>query len=368
MASVDRRQDGRWRARWREYPGGPQRAKHFDRKIDADRFLVKLQHDLMTGSYIDPRQAQTPLLAYAEKWLERMRPTWRTTTAASVENSARLHILPVLGSRQIAAIKRSDIEAWAAALKLSPATVATVRQHLGQLLTAAVEDGLIARNPAAGAKMPKNETARPEPVPAPVIEAITEALPSWARVAVPLGLGAGLRQGEATGLTVDRVHFLRRSLRVDRQLVTIESARPELGPTKTVQSNRTIPLAAFVGDAVSAHLAEHGSGDLGVILHLPDGRPIGRNRFGRIWRAARTKAEADHVDFHDLRHTFASTLLSEGVSVRAVAEWMGHASPMVTLNTYSHMMPVDEDRARGVLDRALGARAGEDVLRTEAHG
>lgn len=101
-----------------------------------------------------------------------------------------------------------------------------------------------------------------------------------------------------------------------------------------------------------------------MILHQPDGQPIGRNRFGCLWRDARKAAGADHVDFHDLRHTFASTLLSEGVSVRAVADWMGHASPMVTLNTYSHLMPVDEDRGRLVLDSALGPKVAESILRT----
>ncbi len=357
MASVDRRPNGRYRARWREYPKGPQRTQHFDRKIDAERFLVRIQHDLLSGSYIDPRQAMTPLKDYAEVWLERMRPTWRATTAVTVENSIRRHVLPRLGGRQIAAIKRSDVEAWAAALELSPATVATVRQHLGQLLTGAVEDGLIAKSPAAGAKMPKNETDRPQPVPANVIAAITAGLPRWARAAVPLALGAGLRHGEVTGLTLDRVQFLRRSLRVDRQLVTMKSAAPVLGPTKTSSSNRTIPLAQFVADAVSAHIAEHGQGQHGLILHLPGGEPIGRNRFGRLWRAARESAGAEQVDFHDLRHTFASTLLSEGVSIRAVSEWMGHASPTVTLNTYAHMMPVDDDRARLVLDAALAPGA-----------
>lgn len=80
--------------------------------------------------------------------------------------------------------------------------------------------------------------------------------------------------------------------------------------------------------------------------------------------AARAVARADHVDYDDCRHTFASTLLSEGVSVRAVADWMGHASPMVTLNTYAHMMPIDEDRGRLVLDSALGPKAPESILRT----
>jgi integrase len=60
------------------------------------------------------------------------------------------------------------------------------------------------------------------------------------------------------------------------------------------------------------------------------------------------------VRFHDLRHTFASTLLSNGVSIAAVSGWLGHASPTVTLSTYAHMMPVDEDRARRVIATALG--------------
>ena len=60
--------------------------------------------------------------------------------------------------------------------------------------------------------------------------------------------------------------------------------------------------------------------------------------------------------FHDLRHTFASTLLSNGVSIAAVAGWLGHASPTVTLSTYAHMMPVDEDRARSVIATAMRSR------------
>jgi integrase len=366
MASIDKRPNGQWRARWREYPGGPQRTRAFAKKIDAERWLVQVQHDLMTGAYVDPRRAQTPLSKYAEAWLQRMTTSWRPSTAASVSVSVRKHIVPSLGGRALGALRRSDIEAWAKGLELAPSTVATVRQHLGQILSSAVEDGLIARNPAAGARMPRNDAPRPEPVPHTVIDEITAALPAWARVIVPIGLGAGLRQGEVTGLTVDRVQFLRRQLRVDRQLATTSSAAPALAPVKTGPSNRTIPLAQFVADAIAGHVAEHGTGEHGLVVHLPDGRPIGRNRFGRIWRAARSAAGAEHVDFHDLRHTFASTLLSEGVSVKAVADWLGHASPTVTLSTYAHLMPVDEVRARTVLDEVLGR--AEDQLRTDRRG
>jgi hypothetical protein len=52
MASIDRRPNGKWRARWREYPGGPQKARHFARKLDAERFLVDVQHKMLTGAYV----------------------------------------------------------------------------------------------------------------------------------------------------------------------------------------------------------------------------------------------------------------------------------------------------------------------------
>src|SRR4051794_30472013 len=134
--SIDKRPNGSYRARWREVPGGPQLSQTFDRKIDAERHLVKLRHDLLVGTYVDPRKAQTLLSVWSERWLERMRPTWRPGTVASVETNVRLHVVPsAIGKMSLGTIRRADIEAWAASLDLAPATVATVRQHLGQILT-----------------------------------------------------------------------------------------------------------------------------------------------------------------------------------------------------------------------------------------
>ena len=125
------------------------------------------------------------------------------------------------------------------------------------------------------------------------------------------------------------------------------------GPPKTVSSFRTIPLADFVVDALAAHIADHSVGVDGLILHGPNGGPLSYAKFGRVFRAARKQAGVPSVHFHDLRHTFASTLLSQGVSVKAVADWLGHASPVMTLNIYSHLMPIDETRARAVIQAAL---------------
>jgi len=86
-------------------------------------------------------------------------------------------------------------------------------------------------------------------------------------------------------------------------------------------------------------------------------------RFGYLWRQARKAANVSAMArYHDTRRTFASVLLSDGVSVAAVAEYLGD-TPAVVLNTYAHLMPADHDRARAAIEAA--ARHAEDSLRTD---
>jgi integrase len=86
-------------------------------------------------------------------------------------------------------------------------------------------------------------------------------------VALTLGASCGLRQGEATGLTVDRIDFLRRKLTVGRQLVTPAAGEPSLGPLKTPRSYRTVPLADVALEDLSRHLAVYPASRDGLVLH-----------------------------------------------------------------------------------------------------
>ena len=107
MGSIDRRADGRHRARWREYPGGPQKTRQFARKGDAERFLDGVRGDLAHGLYVDPSGGRTLFRDYAEQW--RAIQVHRSGTTAQVETYLRLHAYPALGNRQLGALRRSDI-------------------------------------------------------------------------------------------------------------------------------------------------------------------------------------------------------------------------------------------------------------------
>ncbi len=140
---------------------------------------------------------------------------------------------------------------------------------------------------------------------------------------------------------MDRVDFLRREVTVDRQWHGILA---QFEPPKSKASNRTIPASSTVLDAISLHIGRHGTGEHGVLLHA-DGRPLNSNRMTWRWNLTVRDVVTD-VTLHDLRHHFASSLISAGCSIVAVQRALGHAKPSTTLDTYGHLMPSDQDRIR----------------------
>jgi integrase len=145
---------------------------------------------------------------------------------------------------------------------------------------------------------------------------------------------------------------------VDRQLVLLPGAGPQLGPPKTTASYRTIPLPQVVVDALAAHVKQFPVGAEGFVFTNEVGAPIRRTWFSAIWRPVVADAKApEGTGFHALGHYYASLLIRHGESVKVVQARLGHASASETLDTYSHLWPDSEDRTRAAVDEVLGAIA-----------
>jgi integrase len=358
MASISRRGDV-WRARHRG-PDGRERARHFDRKVDAQRWLDEQTAAIITGQYVDPKAGRVTFRDYAEQW--RASQVHRPTTQAYLETNLRRHVYPVLGDKPLSAVLPSDVQAWVKGMTatLAPSTVGTVHGVVAGIFRAAVRDRRITANPCEGTRLPKVAKARVEPLPVETVRALAAAMPGRYRALVTLAAGTGMRQGECLGLTVDRVDFLRRLLIVDRQLVTVPGRDPYLGPPKTAASVRTIPLPQAVLDALALHLGTFPADDL--VFTSSAGTPVRRTRLGEVWRDAVKAAGAPHgTGFHGLRHFYASLLIRHGESVKTVQARLGHASAAETLDTYSHLWPDSNDRTRAAVDAVLLA----DSARTE---
>lgn len=204
MASVERYKGTRWRARYRT-PTGQSRSQVFDRKLDAERWLTSMEHSKLVGGYVDPAAGRVTVAGYWSVWAERQQ--WRASSRMAVTSVFTCHVLPALGDRGLNTLRRGDIEAWAAGLPVARRTAAQAAQWLSSMLDAAVGDGLLALNPARGAKRPRVDVTPIVPFTDAEVDALRAAAPDRFAVALTLGLGAGLRQSEATGLTVDRVDF-----------------------------------------------------------------------------------------------------------------------------------------------------------------
>ena len=162
--------------------------------------------------------------------------------------------------------------------------------------------------------------------------------------------GSGLRIGELLGLDVTDVDFLRRTIKVDRQ----RDQAGRIQPVKSKSSRRVVPVGHVVIDALAAHLAAFPSE--GPLFTDELGEPLLYRRWRSLMEAAARHVGAD-VTAHDLRHFYASALIAGGASVKQVQKRLGHASAVITLKTYAHLWPGDDDRTRDVMDAALSSLA-----------
>ncbi len=278
----------------------------------------------------------------------------RATTAASVESIMRVHVYPTFGARRLASIRTSEVQAWLSGLELAPSTVAVVYGKVAAVFRAAVEDRMIAHSPCTRrVRLPRPDGGEVVPMSPEQVRAMVDAVGDRYQALIVLLTGTGMRPGEALGLTADRVEFLRRTIRVDRQLVTMSNTPPVLGPCKTTSSVRTIPVPDGVLDALAAHMAVYEPGPLGVIFTDGKGDPIRRNALGHVWRRAAVKAGVEGFTPHDLRHYAASVMIDQGASVKAVQRHLGHASATTTLDVYSHLWPDSDDVTRAALAAGL---------------
>jgi len=221
---------------------------------------------------------------------------------------------------------------------LAPGSVEVVYRWVAAIFKAAVGDQLIGASPCNRIALPKREDGEGVPLTTAQVQQMADACPDRYRALVVLGAGTGLRQGECFGLSVDRVDFLHRQVRVNRQLIGAKVGVPEFGPPKSKAGFRTVPLPDVVSTVLAGHLAQYPTGPSDLIFTSSYGTPLRRNSAGEMWHRAAGKAELpEWATFHDLRHFYASLLISRGCSVKTVQRRLGHQSAMETLDTYGHL-------------------------------
>jgi integrase len=314
---------------------------------------------------------------FLDRWLQTSKGRTSDRTHEERERVVNTHLRPRMGGLRLAKLSTLHVEGLYADMRRD-VEGAWATRHAADVLTAALGHAvrlkLIPNNPAASDVVPKPRTPKPE------IQFLTQdqvnrllAAARGQRVypLVAAALGTGCRQGELLGLTWADIDLKAGTLSVRRSL-SMTKAGFVLKEPKTAAGRRMVSLPPFVVEALTALKAEAlKAGQLAApVFCTRTGGYLQRKNVLRAFRAAvvRTnraiaaerwesedgaKPLPAKVRFHDLRHTVASLLLSDGGSLRAVSQRLGHSNPALTLRVYAHCMPTDDERLADALARLI---------------
>jgi integrase len=266
----------RWRARYVDNAGREQ-TRHFDRKVDAQKWLDKQLADLLRGDHVAPKDAKLTVGEWCDTWLAGYR-TRRKSTVRQAEAHIKI-IKAHFGSVPLSAVKPSAVRTWTAALKeegRADSYVYALYARLSQLFTDAVHDGLVTRNPCSRRTSPGMGKQRPFVATTEQVWAVYDAVPVGVRSAILLGAHGGLRLAEAAALRVEDVDF-------ERGVVRPTIQWPE-EPLKSDTSRTPIPIPTEMAAELRT-AAEAGNGR--TLVNDEWGNPAGPWTIERAIRAAR---------------------------------------------------------------------------------
>lgn len=349
MASIQKTPSSTWQVRYRD-DSGKHRARTFKRKVDAQKFLHRVQAAIDDGSHINIDRGAVPVVDWVRDHYG-SRSDLAATTRARTDGIIRQHIAPKWADTTLAQLSHGDVQKWVRELieaDQSSRSVKKIVNVMSSALDVAVRDRRISSNPCQGVRYPKVDPKPKIFLTATQVEQLASVVFDREKVIVYTLAYTGLRWGELAGLRVKDIDPLRRRLTVEQTIVDV-NGRLVVKPPKDHEI-RSVPVPGFVMGMLVEQIAGRGPEDL--VFTSPRGTAL-RNRNERVrWfdRAAEAIGEPDLTP-HGLRHTAASLAISSGASVLGVQRMLGHSTPTVTLEVYSSLFDSDLDEVAERLDR-----------------
>jgi len=366
--TISKKSDGRWWARvdlgWR-HGKRVRKAVYGKTRREVAEKLQKAQEAKRKGLPV-VNETQT-VEQFLTDWLEKtVKIKTRVRTYETYEVSLRLHILPYLGKVRLSDLSPQRVQTWLGDLDqagVSAGVRFNARAVLRSALNQAMKWELISRNAAALVDAPSVSRDEIQPLDQTQVGRLLTVCASHRLGPVfTVAVALGLRLGEVLGLRWSDIDLETRELRV-RQTLQRQKGRVAFGEPKSKRSRRTLPLPIVAAEALKAHrtrqlqerlLAGSRWHDSGLVFTSTIGTSADDRNVRRAWKELLASADLPYVRIHDLRHTAATLLLTQGVHPRVVMETLGHSQIGVTLDTYSHVLPALQRDAADEMDKALG--------------
>ena len=329
-------------------------------KEECGRTAEKLKPDMPFGEWID-------------FWYQYFSsPKLRPTTQATYENRIYGHIIPSIGKIPISKLTQNDLQQFYAKLKrtgrkvnvelkgtgVSDRMVRSCHALCRSSLEKAVEEGLITRNPSIGCKLPPKKNGEMKVLTQnEIVRLLNQAYDEGYYELFLLELTTGMRRGEILGLKWRDLNLETGELNIKRQLTTKGISVP-----KTKSSIRTVLLPPDMLELLR-EMKKTAKYDWIFPSPVKEGEPRNPTAITKRFRIMLERAHCKHVRFHDLRHTFATMALENGMDVKTLSAMIGHVSSETTLNIYSHVTDTMRAQAAVKIDREIG---GTDAPMPEA--
>ena len=372
--TIRQRADGRWEGRYvigYDDKGYPKTKNVLAKtKRECAEKLQKLKEELggIKSDRLKPDMLFGDWLAY---WYEtHSKPKLRPTTQRGYEDRIRLHIVPEIGNIPLNKLTQNDLQQFYARLKKSGRKAHTERFGEGlsdrmvrmchatcrTALEKAVQDGLIRTNPAIGCKLPPKKAREMQVLDREELQRfLIQAQAEGYYELFLLDLATGLRRGELMALQWDDLDFETGVLNVNKQVYQV-NGELQFSEPKTKNAIRKLVLPPSVVEVLREYrktVDSHWMFPSPVKEDRPLTPGVVRKRLQLILEHAGCK----QVRFHDLRHTFATLALQNGMDVKTLSAMLGHVSAATTLDIYTHITDDMQRAAAANIDRGIGKAA-----------
>lgn len=373
---IIKRGDGTWLIRVFMGRDGQGKRRYLNKTIkgkkkDAQDYLSKTLVEISIGTFVE----SSPLTVkeYLDKWLETAaRPRVSRRTADGYASLLKRYVHAPLGGKRLDGLRALDIQKIYGDMQtrgLSARVIRHTHSALHNALKQAVRWGMIARNPSDLVELPKvphKERRVLSPDEAAKFLQIANTMPHGLIFAV--ALLSGMRPEEYLALQWSDIDFERNTAQVKRALVW-HKKEWSFDEPKTARSRRTLYLPAFLLKQLAAHKHKQAEKKVkfgpawhpfNLVFCSETGTPLQiPNLTYRYFRPILAKAELPCIRLYDLRHTCATLLLIAEEHPKVVSERLGHASIVITLDTYSHVLPSMQQAASERLERIIFNRSCE---------
>jgi integrase len=349
--------------RWITMPKGTTKKK-------ATEKLREIEDQLRRGIYLPDKKIPN-FKKIAKDWIEFKKPNLRYSTWSVYEGHTRNHFKD-FDPIKINRITTAKVEKWISARHKESMNLLTIKKilvTLGQIMAYAVRHGYIGYNPVRDAERPRGNGKSEESkirvlTPAEIKSFLEVEKDMKYRTLFTLAVFSGARQGELLGLKWSDIKWGNNQIHIQRTF-----NKNNWYDVKTAASNRKIDI----GPSMIAKLKEWKlacpSNAYDLVFPNKAGKPIDHNNL-RKWHfyPALETAGLPQIRFHDLRHTYASLLIEQGENIKYIQSQLGHSSPTVTLNVYSHLMKSVNREAALRLENAIFEINGSKMVANNQKG